>query len=416
MRKSKLYNCLPIALLLLSACNDETEADLSWLTSPEEKMELTASAEEIELDRNKPNDVVLTFNWTPAREMSEDYIISYVTKLDVEGHNFETCIRTEESLNTFTKGYTTEELQRLLTEKWGQDASKIVPLQFRVIAKWDGGDRYAKPEVRDVTVNVRPYRPLVFEADKILIQGSSTDGNDEQMSKLLENEYQYAFCGDLKTGDIQIALQKDGGVSYIQLADGVENWIDGEEVAVQLSDVPESLPLGKDGEYRVVLDTEKKTMKIFSPDKKLLPLEVDWANNIQVMEHTVITNLWLHGLINNWGTAIDGEFKPSLADPQILVSKKSNLGGQRMKFIVDPSSPNSTSQTSCPNNAWAFSPKVPENELDNTNFKQYVTLNKGVWTEMSGSALRQQRNSEFTLPASVSIIVLDLRNNKIFVN
>lgn len=414
MRKNKLYNCLPIALLLLSACNDETEADLSWLTSPEEKMELTASAEEIELDRNKPNDVVLTFNWTPAREMPEDYVISYVTKLDVEGHNFETCIRTDESINTFSKEYTTEELQRLLTEKWGQDASKVVPLQFRVIAKWDGGTRYAKPEVRDVTVNVRPYRPLVFEADKILIQGSSTDGDDEQMSKLLENEYQYAFCGDLKTGDIQIALQKDGGVSYIQLADGVENWIDGEEVAVQLSDVPESLTLGKDGEYRVVLDTEKKTMKIFSPDKKLLPLEVDWLNGDKVNEHTVITNLWLHGDINNWKTAVDGEFTPSLADPQILVSKKSTIGGQNMKFIVNPSS--SHSEKLFPNNAWAFSPKVPDDKVNDDSFKQTLTLNKGVWTEMGSGTSRPQRNSQFKLPGNIKLIVLDLRNNKIFVN
>ena len=140
MRKNKLYNCLPIALLLLSACNDETEADLSWLTSPEEKMELTASAEEIELDRDKPNDVVLTFNWTPAREMPEDYVISYVTKLDVEGHNFETCIRTDESINTFSKEYTTEELQRLLTEKWGQDASKVVPVGEQAVPGTSGGE------------------------------------------------------------------------------------------------------------------------------------------------------------------------------------------------------------------------------------------------------------------------------------
>lgn len=413
MRKNKLYNCLPIALLLLSACNDETEADLSWLTSPEEKMELTASAEEIELDRDKPNDVVLTFNWTPAREMPEDYVISYVTKLDVEGHNFETCIRTDESINTFSKEYTTEELQRLLTEKWGQDASKVVPLQFRVIAKWDGGTRYAKPEVRDVTVNVRPYRPLVFEADKILIQGSSTDGDDEQMSKLLENEYQYAFCGDLKTGDIQIALQSDNGYSYVRLADGVESWSDGEEVGIDLSDSPVSLPLQKDGEYRVILDLEKKTLKIFSPDKKLEPLEVDWKNGDQGDEHTIISNLWLHGDINNWKEAVNGEFTPSLADPQILVSKKSTIGGQSMKFIVNPASSNGKLY---PNNAWAFSPKVPDDQINNNGYKQTVTLNKGVWTEMGGGTSRQQRNSQFKLPSNIKLIVLDLRNNKIFVN
>ena len=65
-------------------------------------------------------------------------------------------MRNDEEEGVFSKSYTTAELQNLLTEKWGQSSNKSATIQFRVIAKWDGGTRWAKPEVRTVSVNVRP--------------------------------------------------------------------------------------------------------------------------------------------------------------------------------------------------------------------------------------------------------------------
>ncbi len=237
MRNKLFYKALPlVALLALGGCKEEKEADLTWLTNPGETMELTVSATDIELDRDRPNDVALSFDWTPAREMPEDYVISYVTKIDIEGRGFETCVRVDEDYGVFNKSYTTEELQMLLVDKWGQNYSKVVPVQFRVIAKWEGGPRYAKPEVRTVTVNVRPYRPLVWEANRIVLSGTSTDNDKLVMSKTMENEFQYAFVQDLVQGEMGIALETEQGDTYIQLAEGVNNWIDGEEVDVVLGD------------------------------------------------------------------------------------------------------------------------------------------------------------------------------------
>ena len=126
MKRRLFYISLSlVALLALGGCKDDKEADLTWLTSPEEKMELTVSATDIELDRDKPNDVALSFEWTPAREMPEEYVISYVTKIDIEGHEFESCVRVDEDYGVFNKSYTTEELQLLLVDKWGQSYSKV---------------------------------------------------------------------------------------------------------------------------------------------------------------------------------------------------------------------------------------------------------------------------------------------------
>lgn len=80
----------------------------------------------------------------------------------------------------------------------------------------------------------------------------------------MENEFQYAFVQDLVQGEMGIALETEQGDTYIQLAEGVNNWIDGEEVDVVLGDEPTMLNLPKDGEYRVILNTQTRKLKIYS--------------------------------------------------------------------------------------------------------------------------------------------------------
>ncbi len=59
----------------------------------------------------------------------------------------------------------------------------------------------------------------------------------------MENEFQYAFVQDLVQGEMGIALETEQGESSIQLAEGVNNWVDGEEVDVVLGDEPAMLNL-----------------------------------------------------------------------------------------------------------------------------------------------------------------------------
>lgn len=426
MRNKLFYKALPlVALLALGGCKEEKEADLTWLTNPGETMELTVSATDIELDRDRPNDVALTFDWTPAREMPEDYVISYVTKIDIEGRGFETCVRVDEDYGVFNKSYTTEELQMLLVDKWGQNYSKVVPVQFRVIAKWEGGPRYAKPEVRTVTVNVRPYRPLVWEANRIVLSGTSTDNDKLVMSKTMENEFQYAFVQDLVQGEMGIALETEQGDTYIQLAEGVNNWIDGEEVDVVLGDEPTMLNLPKDGEYRVILNTQTRKLKIYSPDKKLEPYVVEFPDKLGGGPYRVeVTNLWAYGDITKWTNNLkDGHFKQSLADPQILVGKTtwvSDWGSEpgkkeNGKFVlnvhaINPNFPGG------PNFSWSIGPVVPEEERDNPNFKQKVPLQLNVWTPIGMGHSVQQRESHFTWLMGNILTIVDLRNQRIYMS
>ena len=48
MRNKLFYAYLPLVVLfILGGCKDDKEADLTWLTNPGEKMELTVSATDI---------------------------------------------------------------------------------------------------------------------------------------------------------------------------------------------------------------------------------------------------------------------------------------------------------------------------------------------------------------------------------
>ena len=63
-----LYKWLPMAVVIcLSACNDDDKNNNQ--SDAVECLELTASTTDIELDGDRLDDVVLTFEWTPAREM-----------------------------------------------------------------------------------------------------------------------------------------------------------------------------------------------------------------------------------------------------------------------------------------------------------------------------------------------------------
>lgn len=395
-----LYKWLPVvALIILGACDDDDNSTSSW-NNPTECLELTTSGTDIELDEEKLNDVVLTFAWTSAREMPDDYIISYVTKMDIEGSNFNSSVRVDEEEGVFTKSYTTAELQNLLTEKWGQTSNKAGTIQFRVIAKWDGGSRWAKPEVQTVTVNIRPYKPIVFDADKVFLDGSAMTGSRVSVSKTLENSYRYAYLGNLKKGELQIPVDFEGETNYICPEDGEGTLSDGNPEAVTMKAEPIGWNIPKDGEYRIIVDMEKKEVTIYSPDKKLEPAVVTWYDKNNDEQTTVVTELWMYGGGTGWAWW-KGNCTQSLADPQILIYSGTALkSGEGLKFTVDGGDSK--------NNSYAYScPPIDENTSQN------LTLALGATGELSGGWSRGQRNSYYKLPGGANFIVLDIRNMKI---
>ena len=334
---------------LVSCADDYEEYDTSWFLENDETMTLEASAASIELDEDLLEEPALTFTWTPAREVSDEYILTYVTMLDLKTNSFgsSTVIREVVDDGVFSKTYTTEELQNYIVDKWVRPTSDITTLSFKVIAKWEGGSKYIMPEVRTVDVDVLPYRPNVFEADKVELDGDAVrqimPSMTYTMSITPENEFVYAGEFKMAAGKMTIPVEQDGTTLYICPADGESinvpdnDMVDGkpaptEAYKAKVMDIPDSgdpneLPawnLPSDGDWRVIIDMENETVQFYSPKNKLDILTMDFQ--YENKDLWIMTKVFEPGPYyirtgtswDNWiGKAYD--FAASLIDPQILV-------------------------------------------------------------------------------------------------
>ena len=306
-----------------------------------ETMTLEASARDVVLDAEEVDKVALTFTWTPAREMPDDYLVTYVTFLDVEGNDFSNAVRQVVDDGVFTKEYTTQELQNLLVEKWNKNYSRAVNMQFKVIAKWEGGEKYVMPEVRTVDFSVRPFRPLTFDADRIFLSGDAMTGTTRKpMGKTPESDYIYAEEVYLRAGEMTIPIEYQGMTSYICPADGsVEvpdnDQVDSKPAGTQYNAVVKelkadaTLPAWKipvEGYWRVIIDIENKTVKFFSPKNRLEPLTVEFAYEGRDPASWILTKTLLAG--NYYINSMTGwdswkgkafPFVVSKVDPMILI-------------------------------------------------------------------------------------------------
>ncbi len=306
-----------------------------------ETMTLEASSQEVILDAEEVDKVALTFTWTPAREMPDDYLVTYVTFLDVEGNDFSNAVRQVVDDGVFTKEYTTQELQNLLVEKWNKNYSRAVNMQFKVIAKWEGGEKYVMPEVRTVDFSVRPFRPLTFDADRIFLSGDAMTGTTRKpMGKTPESDYIYAEEVYLRAGEMTIPIECQGMTSYICPADGTveipdNDQVDSKPAGTQYNAVVKelksdaALPAWKipvEGYWRVIIDIENKTVKFFSPKNRLEPLTVEFAYEGRNPASWILTKTLLAG--NYYLNSMTGwdswkgkafPFAVSKVDPMILI-------------------------------------------------------------------------------------------------
>ncbi|RAV31018.1 SusE domain-containing protein [Sinomicrobium soli] len=397
-----LYRILLLWGLSLAAVS--CDQSINDIEKTEEQLELSASATDIALDGDRLKEDILTLQWTDARVVpGDDYMLTYTTKLDVVGNNFgtSTTILNYEDEGVYSRSFTSEQLQNWANEKWELPPNELFTLEFRVIAEWEGGSAFQAPEVRTVSVNVQPVKTVVFDADKVFLDGSvlSNTGRQE-MSRTLENLNQFAYLADLQSGELQIPVEFEGETNYICPADGNGTLKDGEAVDVTMRDTPVSWNIETPGEYRIVVNMQTAKATIYSPEKALQPLNVDWKNDAGETETTEITDLWMHGAINSWGAPIKCNATVSVADPQVLVYTGGQTG--KAKFIVYGGTDNNK------NLAYAFS--CPP-ESDDTGLEQVLPLDKV--SDLYGSSSRGQRNSYYTIPAGANIVILDLRHNTI---
>ena len=386
--KKIIYKILPFLFvgMCLSACDNKIQD----IDKVQETMKLTSSSTSISLNKDDLQGNIITFNWEPAREVAGNHVVSYTTKLDLVGNNFgsATTILSYEDDGTFSRSFTSEQLNNWANEKWKLKVNKPFTLEFRVIAQWEGGKTFEAPEVRTVTVDVQPIKVEVFGADNMYIDGSSVSDKIE-MTKTIENESQYAWFGNLTAGELLIPVSLNGDTYYIVPKDGKKDILDGQAQNVKMQELPASWNIPKDGEYRIVVNMEKTTITIYSPDKPLSSDVVTWMLNNEE-QTTVVNNIWHYGEPTGWGWKAGG-WTQSLADPQVFIYSGSALVG-RTKFGVATS-----------NTCYVYAPNQSKADTPVTHGVEYT---------LYGGSTGDERNAYFKLPAGTNYIILDIRNKK----
>lgn len=433
-----------LSLIALAACQEPVnylEQAKSFFEA-DETMELTASARKIDLDRDNLDAVALTFEWTSARQMPEDYIPTYITKIDIDGNNFNTCVRTVEDDGVFSKSFTNAQLQSYILDKWGKSYVRPVTIQFGVLCKWDGGDQYVMPEVRTVTVDVRPFRPLTFDVDKMYLSGDAVQGATRHLMKTTpENEFQYAAHIPLKKGQLTIPVVYDGETTYIAPSDLDGSTImDGEDESVVMRPEAIGWDIAEDGTYRVVVNIQNKTVRIYSPATDLKPktfkghfgpvgtynedieFTLDPEGNINGMP-------WLFGFKGDnldgsgWITR-DVKFEFSEADPQLLVYSGAEVKGDKCIALINWLTSDGNPYTNYDSSFYI----VPKKSAPGT-----YQVNKNTWYDIAYGFLRDPNlvvdgvpigadlraikflfRNEQNSSTPINFIMIDFRNDRIY--
>jgi len=145
---------------------------------------------------------------------------------------------------------------------------------------------------------------------------------------------------------------------------------------------------------------QKATATIYSPEKALTPKVVTWNGDGAIAQTTTVSELWMHGAINSWGTPIKLDCQVSLADPQVLVYTGGRVG--KGKFIVYGGTDNNK------NLAYTFT-----GSLTAAGLRQDQNLVLGTALTLAGGSTGEHRNSYLTIPATTNVLIFDLRNNTI---
>ena len=382
-----LYRILTFSAIVcgLNACNYEI-VDIDKVP---ETMTLQASSTEIALDVDRLTEDIITFTWEAARSTSEDHVVTYTTKLDVMGNNFgsSTAIMHYEDDGVFSRSFTSEQLQNWANEKWKLPVNTPFTLEFRVTAQWEGGPTFEAPEVKTVTVRVQPIRTIVFDADKVFLDGSAVQESKVELGTTVENDNVYAQVLHFEPGELIIPIEYNGETNYISPTDNDGTLKDGETINVVVRENPVSWKIENTGEYRVVIDMQKATVTIYSPAKALQPAVVQWTLD-GAMQTTIVNDLWEYGEPTGWNWR-GGNWTQSIADPQIFVYSGPAING-RTKFGVHPT-----------NQSYVYT---------GNNSSANTPVTHGTTYDVFSGYSANERNAYFSLPSGTNYIILDIRN------
>lgn len=205
-----------------------------------------------------------------------------------------------------------------------------------------------------ITVNMKSHKVkiveqgAVVEADQMFLDGSAVGTKQIEMKQTLENENVYAWRGDLSAGSLYIPLLYEGkqemsivpqNTNSHDINDGEPTGFDQATTAAAEGKRYWTIPAA--GTYRIVVNTDEKTIAIYSSATDLKPKTVSWNNTtLKINPYTQDINvLYMYGTFNGFAhdsgvfTGFQEKFNliQSVANPYIFVYKGEALPHESAK-------------------------------------------------------------------------------------
>ena len=244
-------------------CNEEN--DVNPLDNRSDLV-IEASATDIKLNEDTPNDIALTLNWTKANPISSEYSLSYIYKVDLASNDFDENTLIKEFVDgESSKSYTHKELQQLLTDKWELTPGTTTTLSARIIGSLEG-PKFVKPEISTVSVKIQTYIEKEFKADKLYISGTAVDGEDIEIRPMVSNPLRYVGIVSLKAGNINfpIIYEDENKVNVISPVVAEQTIQGGKELEAVVKSAEKAgvWVIPESDTYRVLVDFEHHTVSI----------------------------------------------------------------------------------------------------------------------------------------------------------
>ena len=266
----------------------------------------------------------------------------------------------------------------------------------------------------------------IFEVDSLFIAGSAVD-KEIKIEPTLENPAVYAFRGELKAGTLYfpVSFNEAKTLSIVPAGDS-HDIADGTSVAFGQALTTQTgakyWTIPSDGVYRLVVDTDAKTVKIYSPATDPKNKVVTYNNTVDKINpyDQEVTELWMWGGFNAADKDSDLKagfqrkytLKQSLANPYVFVYYGETLPRKTGNYNSKNSVTGATSGpawltflvSSIENNVYAIGSTADAKRNDHTG---YVEPALGETVDGIGGQ-GDHRYSYFIIPEGANFVVVDI--------
>lgn len=262
MKRNIIFYIIACAIVAapLASCTQEIDNSKS---RHQYALEVTASADNIVLNGETPDEDALTVTWTRAVDHGNDFIVTYEWSMDVLGGK--SLGSGYDDYEEFSRTFTHKELQDLLVGKGDVPTSTNTGLVFEVEATFDG-PYLVVPDAASVTVKVKTYGAKQFLAERLYLSGTAVGEKDIELVPKANNASLYVYDGPLGAGEFNFSAYYQDEHNAFAPAGGKDVDIDAEENAMDVAvvdfDGAASWKIAEAKNYRVSLNIDTRQVTV----------------------------------------------------------------------------------------------------------------------------------------------------------